>query len=120
QEYLNDTRDWGLLSTPQWIPQLPVTIGLVLFSYAILRDVHALRPPRRPAAHWGGVLAVGAMATALWWLGADRVPVGVTRIDWGSVALAAGALAAAFAWSGPRTALWVAALAGGLALVFHL
>lgn len=28
-EYVHDARDWGLLGTPQWLPQLPMTVGLL-------------------------------------------------------------------------------------------
>src|SRR5690606_18626594 len=45
-EYVYDTRDWGLLATPQWIPETPIGIGYLLFTAALLRDLHALRPPR--------------------------------------------------------------------------
>jgi TRAP-type C4-dicarboxylate transport system permease small subunit len=38
-EYIYDTRDWGLLATPQWIPQVPVNVGYLLFMAAILRDI---------------------------------------------------------------------------------
>ena len=45
-EWIYDTRDWGLLATPQWIPELPVTLGYMLFTAAVLRDLFLLRPPR--------------------------------------------------------------------------
>ena len=52
QEYVNDTRNWGLLATPQWIPELAVSLGYGLFALAILADIHGLSRPAEPLRRW--------------------------------------------------------------------
>ncbi|HRU84759.1 MAG TPA: hypothetical protein P5058_05275 [Eubacteriales bacterium] len=34
------------------MPQVPMTVGLLLFAGAILGDICRLRPPARPLAQW--------------------------------------------------------------------
>ncbi|MGE0715777.1 MAG: TRAP transporter large permease subunit [Alphaproteobacteria bacterium] len=119
-EYVHDSRDWGLLSTPQWIPQVPMTIGLVLFAAALLRDILHLRPPAGAAARWVVPVVVVALAAFLVFLGRSDWRIPGTRLDWGTVAICAAILVAMIAWSGIGIAAAVTALFGALALVFHL
>ena len=116
QEYVNDTRDWGLLATPQWLPELPVAIGYIAFALAILAGIWRLQPPERPLARWCVPALAVLLALLLCALGPLPVKIPGTRFDWGSLAILAAFGAAAFAWSGPRTALPVLAiiLASGL------
>ena len=51
QEYINDTRDWGLLATPQWIPEVPVSIGLW-----IMREAEAIRLGR--SNNFAGIIEI--------------------------------------------------------------
>ncbi len=51
-EYRNGTRDWGLLGTPQWIPETPILIGFILFGIALLAENMRLHPPRHWLASW--------------------------------------------------------------------
>jgi tripartite ATP-independent transporter DctM subunit len=115
-EYVNDTRDWGLLATPQWIPQLPVTIGYAVFALAILADlVAASRPSSRRALT--ALLLLLALFVVLALFG-SRPPMLLGRMDWGSAALIAATLAAALLISGPRMALVVAAAVAALGLIY--
>lgn len=125
QQFAHDTRDWGLLSTPQWMPQLPATVGYVLFAIAILRDIlhlegSRLEGPGAALARWAVPGLLLALAVALAALGPTRLPIAGTRLDWGTMAICAAMLAAMLAWSGPRIALAVAALYAGIALLFVL
>ena len=53
QEYVHGARDWGLLGTPQWLPQVPIAVGFILFVAALLRDIFRLHPPRAACARNG-------------------------------------------------------------------
>ena len=119
QEYVHDTRDWGLLSTPQWIPQLPVTLGYLLFVIAILRDIYRLAPPAAKLARWTVPIAALVLAGALIALGPRRVAIDGTPLDWGTIAICLAMLVAMFAWSGARVMLAVAAIYAAIALLFH-
>jgi tripartite ATP-independent transporter DctM subunit len=119
-EYRNGTRDWGLLSTPQWIPELPMIVGFILFGIALLADNLRLHPPRQRLASWFVFAALLALPIALAWLGPYLVPAAGTRLDWGSALICATFLAIVFVLSGWRTGLAVIALLGGLAVIFWL
>lgn len=118
-EYVHDTRDWGLLATPQWIPQLPVTLGFIFLALALMRDIHRLSAPSAGVREWIPVLAIGAAAAALFWLGRSDVHVPGTRLDWGTTVIAAAIIIAMVAWSGAQTTVAVAALYGSLAVLFY-
>jgi tripartite ATP-independent transporter DctM subunit len=107
QEYVNDTRDWGLLATPQWLPQLPVSIGYVAFILAILADGYRLRPPRAQLARWSVPAIAIVLALVLYAFGPSLVKIEGTRLDWGSFSIASAVVLASAAWSGLRTALTV-------------
>ena len=63
-EYLHDARDWGLLGTPQWLPQVPLTIGYGLFVAALLRDIFSCVRRAASVAQWVILaVALGVVAT---------------------------------------------------------
>lgn len=115
QEYVNGTRDWGLLSTPQWIPELPVSIGYVVFAFAILADLFRADPQDSSVRRWAVPAVVAVLAAVLYGLGAYTVKIPGTRFDWGSVAVVVAFAVAVLAWSGARTAVAVLAILGVLA-----
>lgn len=119
-EYVNDTRDWGLLSTPQWIPELPVAVGLVTFALAVLADQFRLRPASNPFARWLAPAAAAAAVIVLLTLGPAPGKALGTRFDWGTVTLIAAFTVMVLAWSGWFVALCVAATCVILALIFSL
>lgn len=118
-EYVHDTRDWGLLATPQWIPQLPVTLGFGFLALAMLRDIHRLSAPRTGITEWIPVAAAAIAALVLVWLGRNDAHIAGTRLDWGTVAICVAATASMLAWSGFRITLSVIALYGALAILFY-
>ena len=119
QEYIHDARDWGLLGTPQWLPQVPLTIGYMLFVAAILRDIFRLRPPRTPVAQWSMFAIAAARVIILFALGRADLRIPGTRFDWGTIAICAAIMLGMVAWSGIRVTATVVALFGTLAILFH-
>lgn len=119
-EYINGTRNWGLLSTPQWIPETPVVIGYVLFIAAILRDIYHAHPPRSVLERWLLPVAFAVATLLLFFLGRNPPLIGGSHLDWGSVVIAAALLISMVAWSGPRIAGAAAAILAIFALLFYL
>ena len=119
-EYVHGARDWGLLGTPQWLPQIPISVGLAMFAVAILRDIYQLAPPRRAAAQWILPAAATALVAALLFMGRSDWRIAGTRFDWGAIAICLTLVVGMVAWSGIRIALSVVALFGLLALGFYL
>ncbi|UOM35004.1 TRAP transporter large permease subunit [Acuticoccus sp. I52.16.1] len=117
QEFANDTRDWGLLSTPQWIPELPVSIGYAAFALAILADI--LRDSRAPRLSriLGPVLVVG-LAAGLLYLGDRPMKIPGLRLDVGSIAVVAVFLAGVLLVNGGRMFLAVGAAVLGLGALY--
>jgi tripartite ATP-independent transporter DctM subunit len=116
-EYVHDSRDWGLLSTPQWIPQLPVTLGLWAAAAASLCNVWRMDGPAR-RRRWGLPALAGVVALAFTWLPAR----GAAGAAGGLVPLAVALLLslAVVLISGWRIAAAVGAVMGSVALAFWL
>lgn len=119
QEYVNDTRDWGLLATPQWLPELPVSVGLWIFALAILADILRASPPAGRRG-WIGLAVAAALAALLLWAGPRPVPLLGTRIDAGTAAIVAAVLAGSLILNGWAMALALLALVAGLGSVYWL
>lgn len=120
REYVNDTRDWGLLSTPQWIPELPLTVGFLLFAFSLIAESYHLRPPRTRAAFSLAQVGLAGLAVLLFALGPNAVWIADSRVDWGSVAITVVFFAIVFSWSGWRTGIAVLAALGALGFAFWL
>ncbi|MBU2088973.1 MAG: TRAP transporter large permease subunit, partial [Alphaproteobacteria bacterium] len=119
QEYVNGTRDWGLLGTPQWIPELAVSLGYAAFALAILGDLlRAARPGWRIEA--GLLISLAVLAGFLLWLGPRPVSVEGFRLDAGSLAIIATLLLGSLVVSGWRVALMLVLVIGGAGMVFWL
>jgi tripartite ATP-independent transporter DctM subunit len=118
QEYVHDTRDWGLLGTPQWLPELAVSIGYVAFSLAIVADICRARPPATRRAAWVLPATALALSAVLVALGTRHASIAGTRFDWGSVAIVVAFLVAMPAWSGLRIAAAATASVAALAALF--
>lgn len=118
-EFVNGTRDWGLLGTPQWIPQIPLTLGYVLLAAALLNDIHRLRAPASRALEWVVPVSIGLLLLVLVTLGRSDVRIGGTRFDWGTVTIAAAIAACVWAWSGWRVAAVTLGSIAVLALLFN-
>ena len=117
-DYRNGTRFWGLLETLQWIPQVPIVIGLVALTAAILKG-------RRNAAGELGSLRAWAVPAMFVVLGLTLLAMGQkpplidgTRQAWASALIVAAVILSAWAWNGPRMAVAVAAALGIAILAF--
>jgi tripartite ATP-independent transporter DctM subunit len=119
-EYVNGTRDWGLLSTPQWIPQVPMSVGFVLFAWSLLAESYRLRPPRSGAPLWIALIGLAGLALGLLLLGRFPVPIPGTGADWGTLAISLVCMVIVFSWSGWRTGLSVVGLIAGFGALFWL
>lgn len=116
-EWRYDTRDWGLLATPQWIPELPVSLGYLLFIAALLRDLFLLRPPPSAWRAWAVPVLAAATVAGLVLCGSRDLWLVRGTLDLGTAILAAAVLTAALAWSGGRAALAVLGLYAAVALL---
>lgn len=120
REHINDTRDWGLLSTPQWIPQLPLTAGFLLFALSLLAEGFNLGPPRSRWALWFAQGALLVLIVVLLALGPYAAWIEGSRFDWGALAISAVFIAIVFTWSGWRTTVAVLAALVAMGLAFWL
>ena len=80
-EYVNGTRDWGLLSTPQWIPELPILIGFVLFGFSLLGENLDAQVERTAARSWLVVLLLVGLVVGLLVCGRQLVMIQGMRLD---------------------------------------
>lgn len=120
REYKNGTRDWGLLSTPQWIPELPVTVGLFIFVSAVLVDLYRLKPPRHTLRQWSVPALFIALVVTLFYLGPQNVSILGSRFDWGTLLILSFILLSALCWSGLRIMLILGAILISLSATFWL
>ena len=120
QEYANNTRSWGLLATPQWKPELVVSVGYVLFCLSVLADINRSALKVGPL-RWGLVPAgFLALAAFLLFLGPYPIKIAGGPLDWGSLAIICVFLTAICAWSGVRTLMEFACVIGIAIGVFHI
>ncbi|WP_373356264.1 TRAP transporter large permease subunit [Pseudoroseicyclus sp. CXY001] len=118
-EYINDTRDWGLLATPQWMPETPVVVGYALFFFAILQTLFELSPRQSEGRTWGVPIVVVATVVALALIGRrDVFPVDGLPLDAATLVILAASLVMAWLWSGARIALAVAAIVAVMSLLY--
>ncbi|MDF0749572.1 TRAP transporter large permease subunit [Marinobacter sp. 71-i] len=104
REYVNGTRDWGLLATPQWIPELAVSLGLILFAVSILGEIFRLRPPRSMFEQWIVPLISLVLVAGLLLIGNERIELFESGLTLGLVSIFVALFACAWAWSGLRIA----------------
>lgn len=119
-EYINGTRDWGLLATPQWIPEIPVIIGYVLFCAALLRDICKKSAPESRVLQAALPLLLLTILVALAYIGRTDIRVAGTRMDWATLVIMGGLMLGAFAWSGWRVGLAVMLIVGIISGLFYL
>lgn len=119
-EYVGGSRAWGLLTTPLWIPQTPVAIGISVFAFSILGEVRRLSPSTGRTTEWAGLAIFLVMAGSLVALGTNPGRILGTPLDWGTATVVLAVLVVSSIWSGYRIALTVAVLVLGGGLLFDL
>jgi len=115
--WLNGVRIFSLLNTPVYLPQIPVAVGLAAFAFAMLADIHRLRPPAGWRG-WAGASIVPAAALGLLLMGMRPPKALGTTFDWGSILLTGALLAVCWLWSGRRVAVFVFLVLAALGLAF--
>jgi len=120
REYLNDTHDWGLLATPLWLPQLPVSVGMTVFCMSILLDIYRLRAPAASWRRWLTPVMLASLALVLTALGPNATRIAGGRFDWGMVTIVIAVAVSVWAWSGARTLAQLVVMVGGTALLYML
>ncbi len=118
QEYVNDTRNWGLLATPQWVPELSVSFGLIVFALAILADLQRLSRPQTGVRTVLVPALMAVLAVFLIFLGPYPVAVSASAVDWGSAAIFVGFLLSVWLWSGVWALVHFGATIVATALIF--
>ncbi len=118
-EYATGSKAWGLLTTPLWIPQTPVAIGIVVFALSILGEVKRLSPSSGRSTEWAGLAIFLLMAGTLAILGSNPGRILDSPLDWGTATVVLAVLVVSGMWSGYRVTLSVAALVLGGGLLFH-
>lgn len=119
-EFINGTRDWGLLATPQWIPETPVVIGYALFCAALLREICMKTAPSAAWRRAALPLIVVGIVAALALIGRSDIRVAGTRLDWATLTIVGGLIVGSFAWSGTKVGVAVLALVAVMSGLFHL
>jgi tripartite ATP-independent transporter DctM subunit len=104
-DYKNGTRFWGVLETLQWIPELPMTIGMAVFALAMLATVRRRTGPLGPMRSMSVPVLFVALVVALALMGNRHVPLGFGKHELGSALVLVTILVSAWLWSGPRIAI---------------
>lgn len=112
-EYTTDTRSWGLLSVPLWIPQSMVVVGLLVLLVAMLdrmdRHAHGLKPAARWSSH--AIIVLGCTLAMV--IGKHSFAIGATQVSTGLALIAGACVLAAGLHHGRH-------MAGALALALTL
>lgn len=117
--FVHDSRAWGLLRTPLWIPQVFVSLGYIAFALSLIAHVYRLRAPATRLRHWLLPAVFVVLAGVLSTLGRHAPPiVEGSHFDWGTLAIAAAFAVAIAAWSGVRTMLAVAGFYAVMVVAF--
>lgn len=86
-DYKNGSRLMGMLLTPTWMPKLPIAVGLMVLSGALLVEVE--RVSERAAGFWRSFpyLLILVLVAVLISMGAKPALLPGTRFDIGSLAI---------------------------------
>lgn len=109
--YVNGTMSY-ILVVPQWIPNIPILLGFVLLSLAILNELQSLRTPPSRWQEWGVIALVLATPFALFIFRANGPLLG--QLSLGFVLTAAAVVASIFMWSNWKTLAATLAICAGI------
>ena len=118
QEYINDTRNWGLLATPQWVPELLVSFGLVFFALAMLADLHRLVQPAKGICHSVGAGSYGNSCSVSCLTRPLSGPPSNPLLRIGVAQPFPGFLVSVWLWSGLRAVVLFGMIVAATALLF--
>lgn len=100
--YANKIRSNSLLTTPIYLPQIPIIIGLLIFGAALLAEVYRLSPPASRWRRQAVPLIIFALLAALVSLGMHPPKVFGIGLDLGLVLVFLAVFCAVWLWSGWR------------------
>ena len=115
--YVNQIRSFSLLTTPVYLPQIPIAIGLFVFGSALLAEIYRLSLPLRLWRQYAVLIIVVALFAALLYMGVHPPRVFASGFNWGFILIFLTVLAGALFWSGWRVFCEVTvmlAVAGGV------
>lgn len=101
--YASKIRSNSLLTTPIYLPQIPIVIGLFIFGAALLAEIYRLSPPSGQWRRQAVPLIICALLAALGSLGMHPPKVFGIGPDLGLVLVFLAVFCAAWLWSGWRT-----------------
>lgn len=119
-EYANNSRAFGLLTTPLWIPESAVSAGIVLFALALLVENIKLNSINSGMRKYIGLLLFLGLIVALLLLGDKSLQIAGSHLDWGLIAILLAVLIIALFWSGYKIAIVVAVIIVGGGFLFNL
>jgi tripartite ATP-independent transporter DctM subunit len=103
-QFLHGTRSY-ILFVPQWIPNIPIAIGLFVFAIALLHELWRLSELDGQIQKSGvPILLVVALGSALT-LGTYPPAVPGFEVDWGTLILASTVVLCSFLWGGLAVSL---------------
>lgn len=108
--YLTGAREFSLLVTPIYLPQIPIAAGMHLFALQMLADLARRRPGLSPVRLHAAVAVVIAVTVVLAWAGMSGVGKELALVGLGTMLLGAGILGLILLLSGARAAAAVTAV----------
>ena len=117
ENFNNDVRSFSLLTTPTYLPQLPIVAGFFFFGLALAAEVYRLGVPREPWRKLAPPVLALAASGAAFGVGVPAAPAGLNA---GFLAISVVVLACSWIWSGARVFLITAGVfvVTGVALYF--
>ncbi|KAA0892519.1 TRAP transporter large permease subunit [Pusillimonas sp. ANT_WB101] len=117
-DYKNGSRLLGLLLTPSWLPKLPIAVGLLVLSGALLVEIERVAQYAAGFRRSFPYLLMLVLAVVLVGLGVKPPLLPGTRFDFGSLAIVLAVVIGASS-NGPKVLLGVGVmLVGGWAAMY--
>ena len=110
--YATGAREFSLLVTPSYLPQIPIAVGMHLFALQMLAGLARRYPDLAPGRLTAAIAVVVAVTAALIWVGSQGRGEGLAHVGLGTLLLAGAILALILLLSGPGTATIVVVVLG--------
>ena len=113
ENYVNEIRSFSLLTTPMYLPQIPIVAGLFFLGVALVSEAYRLSPPRERWRQLALPVFSLALVAALVFLGIHPAKSPFLGLNWGFLLIVATVLASACVCSGWRISVLVAVVIAG-------
>jgi tripartite ATP-independent transporter DctM subunit len=118
-DYQNGSRIFSLLLTPTWMPKLPIAVGLIVLSGAILVEIERVADVKVVWRRWLPYGLFLAIALVLVTFRTQLPTLGSTRFEAGSLLVLLGVYIGAFVSGGPKVLAGVVlATVGGFCMTY--